>query len=133
MLKHGAKEEKLLTLLLARNQPVPDFIAEAPELLPGLKQYVDAFWELHTCRSVFGLGIVGPIPWTAVNEYAIRNGYEGEEFDDLLYHLRSLDEAYLDYVVKERAKGKDNGKPGSIQETDGRNSHEGRATLGRDN
>lgn len=37
----------------------------------------------------------GPIPWTAVNSYAQRYEMDEEEFEDLLYHVRALDNAIL--------------------------------------
>lgn len=36
---------------------------------------------------------VGPIPWTAVNEYAERYGYEGDAFERLSTWIRMMDRA----------------------------------------
>ncbi len=53
--------------------------------------YIDAFRELSTTRpSSFG---VGPIPFTAIVEYA--RIYEVEDFDDFIYFIRLMDNEIL--------------------------------------
>lgn len=98
-----------------RGQPPPDFIANAPELLPGLDLYFDAFWELTTCRSFIGMsGLPGPIPWSAIDAYAQRLGLEGEDLEHFTRLLRALDDELLDYTRSKEAGG----KPGSVQQKD---------------
>lgn len=82
-------------------------ILEAPALLDGLEPYYEAFAELSTCRDV-ALG-TGPIPWTAIDQYAMRYGYEGEEFEYLERLVRALDDAFLKYQADK--KDKPGGKP----------------------
>jgi len=52
-----------------------------------------AFWELSSCRA-FGMSI-GPIPWTAVVEYAERKGLDSTMILVFEVVMRELDEAYL--------------------------------------
>jgi hypothetical protein len=57
----------------------------------------DSFWELSTTRHE-----LGPIPWTAINEYAKRfNIDDMDEFDSFLFFIRGLDTEFLDIKTKE--------------------------------
>ena len=47
--------------------------------------------ELTTCRQI-GMGL-GPIPFTAIIEYA--KIYDDEEWDDLIFLIREMDTEYL--------------------------------------
>lgn len=80
----------------------PQWLVNAPSLMPGLDFYFTAFNELNTCRSV-GMG-AGPIPWTVIQEYADREGLDGEERSCLLYLIRAMDNAYLEHGRKEFEK-----------------------------
>jgi len=86
----------------AGRRPRPQWLREAPSLLPGLDFYFTAFNELTTCRAI-GMG-VGPIPWNVVQEYADRQGLDDEERQCLLHLLRAMDNAYLDWGKKEYEK-----------------------------
>ncbi len=95
-------EKRIIEAAVRRRQPLPDVIANAPELLLGLDSYFEAFVELSTCR---GLGMAsGPIPWTAVDRYAERHGYSGEGFEYLLQMIRAMDEAFLEHSRKNSQK-----------------------------
>lgn len=86
-------EQRIIEAAVRRRQPLPDVIANAPELLLGLDAYFEAFVELSTCR---GLGMsAGPIPWTAIDRYAQRHGYSDEGFDYLVRMVRAMDEVFL--------------------------------------
>lgn len=76
--------------------PLPDALKNPPELLPGLDFYLSAFHTLNSCRSM-GMGL-GPIPWTSVVEYGKMYCTTRESFDDLQFHVKSLDECYLTWV-----------------------------------
>jgi hypothetical protein len=98
-----------------RGQAPPEFIANAPALLPGLELYYEAFKELSTCRPYIGLeGVPGPIPWTAIDRYGLAHGFEEEGLDYLVKMIRALDDEFLVYMRK--ANG--GGKPGTIQQED---------------
>lgn len=83
---------------MATGQPLPAKIANAPELELGLHFYMLAFNDLESERPV-GMD-VGPIPRSAMRDYAIELDLTDEEFDDLYHHVRALDIAYLKHRAK---------------------------------
>ena len=100
--------------------PLPDKIKNKPLLRVGLDFYWRAFWELSTDRHI-GMA-EGPIPWTAMNHWALRNGVVGEEFDRFVLLIKAMDVAYLetrntaqkkrmDKATKGASKGKGSFKP----------------------
>lgn len=101
-MEQGPVEELIIQQCAKNRQPLPAKFANVPELWPGLDVFYQAFFDLITCRSQ-GWG-EGPIPWTAINEYAMANGYEGEHRDDLFYHVRSLDKTFLEWRRKKEKK-----------------------------
>jgi hypothetical protein len=90
----------------ARRQkmPIPDKIKNKPLLLTGLQFFYNAFWELTTCRA---LGMAeGPIPWTAIYQYAAAHGIrDSDEIDYLSAVVKRMDIAYLDYRHKKGKTG----------------------------
>lgn len=73
--------------------PLPDTIANAPELGPGLDFFYMAFLDLTSCRE---LGhAVGPISWLTIQRYAEVYEVEGEQREDLFYYVQGMDDAYL--------------------------------------
>lgn len=78
--------------------PIPEAIQNAPELWPGLHPVYNAWVALDSCRNI-GFG-VGPIPWTAIEDYACRMGIDGDEKEDMHYLIRMLDGVYLDHQRK---------------------------------
>jgi hypothetical protein len=87
--------------------PLPEKIANAPELAPGLDLFYVAFLELATCRTS-GWG-EGPIPWTAIDRYAEANAFEGEQREDLFHHVRAMDQGYLAWARARESKGVSHG------------------------
>ncbi len=79
--------------------PLPERIANAPELYLGLELYYMAFMDLTTCRGQ-GYGTEGPIGWLAIRDYAVAQEIQGEQLEDLFYHIQHLDAAYLDHKAK---------------------------------
>lgn len=97
-----------------RGQEPPEFIANAPQLLPGLELYFEAFQELSTCRPYIGLeGMPGPIPWTAIDRYGLAHGFEEEGLDYLVSMVRALDDEFLTHM-----RDKDRGNAGAVQQED---------------
>lgn len=89
------------------NVPVPDRIANAPELLPWLHGTFGAFFELATCRHENG-----PIPWTALYTYAQAHGIsEGEELARFTGLIRAMDSAYIEDINKRHQRSKISEKP----------------------
>lgn len=78
---------------MREGRPLPERIQNAPQLHLGLQLYYDAFFELNTCRTV-GMGL-GPIPWTAVIDYARAFEFDDEQTDSLIYFVREMDAAFL--------------------------------------
>lgn len=63
-----------------------------------------AFHSLTSSRS-YGLE-QGPIPWGAIQDWCDRYEIEGEQREDVMYHVRALDNAYLEECRK-KAKQKE--------------------------
>ena len=74
---------------------LPDPIANAPILFPGSELFFNAFRDLTTCRPG-GMGLY-KIPWTAIDQWCLRNGMAGESREELEYYVREMDSAWLDY------------------------------------
>lgn len=84
-------------------RPLPDAIANAPELLPGLELYYEAFMHLHTDRR-YHMGGPSNIPWTAIIRYAEFAGITQEDdIHQLVRYIRAMDEEYLDFWAKKNA------------------------------
>lgn len=89
--------------------PIPDKIANAPDLGWGLDFYYTAFMELSTCRD---LGMAeGAIPWTAVREFAEADGLlsDPDEFERFVTIIRGLDIAYLEHQKSKQKKDQKSG------------------------
>ena len=68
--------------------PAPDMVM--------LGFWIDAWRELYSCRQI-GSGL-GPIPFTAIVEYA--KVYEIEDFEEFLFMIRIMDNTYLNLREK---------------------------------
>lgn len=95
-LEQGQTEKKILDNCVRFGQPIPDKIANAPELWLGLGLYYTGFQMLTTSRSS-GMGI-GPISWVSISEYCLVNEIDGEARDDFIYLINAMDSAYLTHV-----------------------------------
>lgn len=84
--------------------PIPDKIADSPELQDGLQFYYMAYVELGTTR-----GPSGYIPWTAIYEYCKAYEIDGEDAEDLFYLLRRMDSA-VNKFHESRREGSKSGK-----------------------
>lgn len=73
--------------------PLPQRIQNAPSLAFGMQLYYGAFFELSTCRQASMS--LGPIPWTAIKDYAIAHELDEEQTEDLFHFVRVLDNEYL--------------------------------------
>lgn len=80
------------------NQPLPDPIANAPEIPLGLGYFYKAFQELSSER------MEGPIPGSAIRAWCRDEELEGETKDDVMYHVRNLDNALLEFRRKKAEK-----------------------------
>ncbi|MES2180723.1 MAG: hypothetical protein V4493_01315 [Pseudomonadota bacterium] len=82
-------------------QPLPDRIANAPELYEGLGLYLQAFNDLDSERS-HAMG-VSRIPWSKIHHYAKANEFSEEQKDDLLYLIQAMDRNHCE-KLNEKSK-----------------------------
>lgn len=68
-------------------------------MLEGLQLYYRAFMDLTSCRAAL-YGAEGPIKWTAIVMWADVNGLDGEQLEDLMYHIGKMDVVYLEHKAK---------------------------------
>lgn len=101
----GEVEAKIVAQSARDGTPLPDKIANAPTLLPGLDLYYTAFFDLSPSRS-FGMA-AGPIPWGAIAQYAAYYQFDLDQEEELFYFVRHLDNEYLRH---EHSKIKRTGK-----------------------
>ena len=80
--------------------PLPQRIENAPSLLPGLELYYVTFMDLMASRNS-GFGI-GPIWWETVQKYCEVHGIEGDQAEDMHFHIRNLDTEYMKFSAKKK-------------------------------
>lgn len=86
-------------------EPIPDVIRDAPEPLPGLELYLDAYWEVQGDRP--SGWSPGRIPWSTIVKFCEQHDLSGEQQDRMVYFFNRMDDAYLAYVAEQ---GKSGGK-----------------------
>lgn len=91
----AGREAWVIPLAVERNQPLPAWVDEEPDLEPLERFFLDAFWDLSTCRAL-GM-VIGPIPTTAMREYADRYQLDWENSRDFVTILREMDAGFLDW------------------------------------
>jgi len=89
---------------IERGVEPPSFLKPEPLLLPGDQFYLDAFWDLSTCRQM-GMGL-GPIPWKDILEYAQYKELDCDLVDMFFLTIRAMDRVYLDWSDKRADKNK---------------------------
>lgn len=96
----GPHEQNLAMQAMRMNQPMPERIANAPELQLGLQLYLQAFFDLNTDRSI---GFApGPIPYSVIADYAAAHEFDTEQTEDLQYLIRSMDNGYFKWLDKKK-------------------------------
>lgn len=98
-LEIGKDEKALLDIARRQNGPVSERIQNAPDLLPGLQFYVDAFNVLTRSRQI-GQGGIGPIPYGEISLYCKDEGIEGDDREDFIYVIGEIDRFYVDWQAK---------------------------------
>lgn len=95
----------------ARNLPLPKWAQEIPTVPPHLTWFLNAWWELDTCRS-WTQGSPCPIPWTAILQYS---QYHGVDMDYMHRLISCMDKEYIGFCTKKAersfSKTKNNKKP----------------------
>lgn len=94
----GESEGTLIKRSREMGGPLPDRIANAPELWLGLDFFYNAFWSLCSERSS-GMG-AGPIPWHAMMQYADRHKLDEDMTEDLEFLIGKMDCTYLKHMEK---------------------------------
>ena len=83
--------------------------------MPGLNLFYIAFLDLTSCRA---LGYSqGPIPWLAIHHYCEAHDMDGEQREDVFYHVARLDKAYLDWSAKKTQATLANHQPAANDKT----------------
>ena len=104
MLEQGPVEASILRQCRDRRIPVPARIKDAPTLGIGLDLFYNAFLELSSCRAASFQE--GPIPWVAIHLYCEDNEIVGDQKSSLLYLVRRMDTAFLDFRRKQAESGR---------------------------
>jgi hypothetical protein len=81
-----------------------------PRIFSHLIEYWTAFQRLTTCRPLGPAG-AGHIPWTAIERYAEREGWEGAQYEDFVTIIEGLDKVSLAHKPP-KASVEDKPKPG---------------------
>lgn len=102
-LEQGPVEKEIIDQCVRNRMPLPDRIQNAPELFPGLDWFYNAFMDLSGCREL-GYGVQGPIDWLTIQRYCEVYSVEGEQREDMFYHIQRLDRAFLNWCEEKRPK-----------------------------
>lgn len=78
-----------------KGRPLPQWYLDEPDIDPINNFYLQAFYDLSTCRNIGQ--ILGPIPWNIIVQYAEYSGLEIDMTDLFIRVMRSLDLAYLEW------------------------------------
>jgi hypothetical protein len=84
-MEQGRTEKRMLEDCHRYRMPVPDAIANAPELQFGSDFYLSAYLELSSCRTD------GPIPWTAIADYCIAHHLDDDMVSEMMFIVRTVD------------------------------------------
>lgn len=97
MLELGPIEQNIAKQAMRAGQPLPDRIANAPELIDGLQIYLSAFFELDSDRT----HVFSPtsIPWSSIHNYAAAFEFDEEQTQDLFYFIKKMDSMHLTRVA----------------------------------
>lgn len=79
--------------------PIGERIQNAPELLPGLEFYVEAFNLLTPSRRIFEGGI-GHIPYSEVSKFCDDMDLDDASREDVFYLISQLDQFYVQWTAK---------------------------------
>ena len=82
-----------------RRQEPPDFIKNKPELFEASLFYWGAFHDLDTDRRP-SMSSLAPIPWSAINSYALRYDLEGWRFQEFEQIIKAMDSFYRGLLAK---------------------------------
>jgi len=104
MLELGQLEQNIAKQAMRAGAPLPDRIANAPELAEGLQLFLIAFFDLDCERSHANAPTA--IPWSSVQDYARAFDFDEEQTQDLHYFIRQMDSKHLEYIAKKQKSGR---------------------------
>ena len=102
VLEMAPTEQHIAKQCYAIGQPLPDRIANAPELISGLEMYLQAFFDLDSERS-HSMGLTR-IPWSSIKDYSLAFDLSVRQTEDLFYYIRAMDGANLQYLEERLSK-----------------------------
>lgn len=94
---------------LAKGRPLPAWVDNEPELFDGDEFYIQAWYELDTCRQV-GMD-VGMIPWDKIVLYGQFHGLENDVLQAFIQIIREMDAAFMKRKEQKREVDKHVNKP----------------------
>ncbi len=94
----GPSEQKIIEQCIRTGWDLPEKIANAPSLYPGLELYYVGFMNLMSSRQT-GFG-PGPLWWTTIQEYCNIQNLDEDQADAMHVHLKAMDLVYLKQAVK---------------------------------
>ncbi len=98
----GPIEQNLIKQAKRFKEPLPDRIKNKPKLGLGLDYFLEAFYVLEHDRTwLTGMAVIPlPLPWGTLVKYAEVHELTGVLFEELLYFVRELDIAYVQYLTQ---------------------------------
>ena len=99
-MSQGPGERRRIERAFRNNTPLPKVIQEAPELTLGLQLYLNAWFDLNSCRD--SGWSPGPISWLDIHEYATVNEFDEDQREALHFHIPGMDTVYFEYLEQKR-------------------------------
>jgi hypothetical protein len=107
-LEQGPTEVPIIKAATQNGYPLPNKIANAPQLSLGLELYMQAFQDLTSCRAGT-YNSEGPIPWNAIHHWAFVRGLSEEQFSDTCFMIGEMDEVYLAFKTRKLKEAMNSG------------------------
>lgn len=100
----------LLDIARRQNGRVSERIQNAPELLPGLQLYVDAFNLLTRSRSI-GQSGYGTIPYGEISQFCKDENIKGEDRSAMFFLIGEMDRFFVEFQAKRSKAAVEASKP----------------------
>ena len=98
LLTKDVPEDFVIQQMKRKGMAIPEILTEEPELWPGLELYLTGFLDISYDRPM-GMGF-GPISWFTVEKYADIQEWDDEQKEAFHYHVRGLDQIWLEHHNK---------------------------------
>lgn len=92
----GHIEKNIVAQAKRFNEKIPDRILNKPTLFVSSRFFLDAFLDLDTDRPS-SMGGLCPIPWSSIHRYAKAHELVGTDYEDFIFLVRRLDNAYTQH------------------------------------